>query len=439
MTKNKFFNSFAYFFMISGITLYVWMNQLDFIGMGLFVLVSFFVLIFVKNTIHAFPYFFNMLFMISRTEWSLETIPLFLYFLPIIMAIGFFIHYFKYRDEWVKGALLKPLLLMYVAVILSALNSEILDSNFIFYLVIGSFYLLVYIFFIQTIKGENLSYMIKLFVVLGILISVQILIYYIRSGDIAVALTSDRVNLGWGISNFAATYLIMFISATLYFVKTKPWLLFSVLIIAFEIMMLIFTLSRGGVLAFIATLPFLIIYLYHGQKNKRIITLYIILVLILLITVFSIRTDFFMPLFDRFKDLDFKDGSGRVELWIQAYHKFREYPLFGAGLFARVEGDYFGFYHNTFLHTLASLGMVGFVSLIWQMVVILKVFLKNMTLKKSILLIALLGANIHGLVDNVYFMPQFMIIFFAIIASVEISDQNKINQPYIWRNPNVRT
>jgi len=35
------------------------------------------------------------------------------------------------------------------------------------------------------------------------------------------------------------------------------------------------------------------------------------------------------------------------------------------------------------------------------------------------LLIALFGANIHGMVDNVYYMPQFMVIFFIIIAAVE--------------------
>ncbi|QLY39489.1 O-antigen ligase family protein [Hujiaoplasma nucleasis] len=438
MRADKIFNSIFYFLFLSSITLYIWINHLDFIGMGIFVLVSFFVLVFVKNTIHAFPYFFNMLFMISQTEWSLESIPIFLYALPIILAIGFIIHYIRFRDEWFKGILTKPMLLMFVAMALSIFNSQILDLNFVFYLVIGSFYVLLYVFFIQTIKGDQVEYIIKLFVVLGLMISLQILIYYMNSGDIAEALRSDRVNLGWGISNFAATYLIMFISATIYYVKTKPQYIFFSIVLAFEILMLIFTLSRGGVLSFIALMPLLIYYLYHGQKNKLYITLYILITLIILVTVFIVRTDFFLPLFERFKDLDFKEGNGRVELWIQAYHKFLEYPLVGAGLFARVEGDYFGFYHNTFMHTLASLGLVGMISLLWQIIVVSKLFLRKINLKKSILLIILLGANIHGMVDNVYFMPHFMVIFFAIVAVVEVDEHERLNQPYIWRLSNVK-
>ena len=46
-------------------------------------------------------------------------------------------------------------------------------------------------------------------------------------------------------------------------------------------------------------------------------------------------------------------------------------------------------------------------------------FINRFTIEKTILLIALIGANIHGMVDNVYYMPQFMIIFFIIIAGVE--------------------
>jgi O-antigen ligase len=196
--------------------------------------------------------------------------------------------------------------------------------------------------------------------------------------------------------------------------------------------MLLFTLSRGGILAFIATIPLLIYYLYHGQKNKLMITLNLLVLAIILTTVILFRLDYFIPLYERFMNLDL-EGNGRVELWVQAYHKFREYPLVGAGLFARVEGDYFGFYHNTFMHTLASLGIVGFISLLWQIIVVLKVFLKQKDLRKYVLLIALIGANIHGMVDNVYFMPQFMILFFAVLAVVEIHNLHEEEFSRYWR------
>ena len=131
-----------------------------------------------------------------------------------------------------------------------------------------------------------------------------------------------------------------------------------------------------------------------------------------------IRMDYFLTIWSRLFD-DFFDDSGRFELYKEAWNNFKTYPLFGAGLFARVTDNYFGLYHNTILHTMATLGSIGLISLLWQFIEIMKMFLKRMTVEKAILFIALIGANIHGMVDNVYYMPQFMVIFFIIIASVE--------------------
>ena len=167
-------------------------------------------------------------------------------------------------------------------------------------------------------------------------------------------------------------------------------------------------------------------------------SLYIFLILVLLVTIFVIRTDYLIPLFERFKELDLYDGSGRVDLWKQAIEKFKEFPIVGAGLFARVEGDYFGFYHNTILHTLASLGIIGLISLLWQAFAVVKIIFNKINHEKGVLLIAIVGANIHGMVDNVYFMPQFMIIFFVIVAVIEIYNDNQIMKPRIWRLEDVK-
>jgi len=433
MNIQSFFKSIIYFLILSGFTFFIWINQLDFIGMSIFALVSFFILIFVKNSVHVLPFFFNMMFMISQTDWSLESIPIYLYVLPLLLIVGFIIHFFRFERNRMVGQLTLPLLLMFLAMVLSIFNTEIFNLNYVFYLVIGLFYLFIYFFFLKTLHGDHLKYLIRLFFVIGILIAGQVFFYYMQFDDIALALQSDRVDLGWGISNFVATYLIICISAATYYVKHKPYKIISSIIIAAEILMLMFTLSRGGFLAFVALSPLLLIYLYHGQKHKFIMTIYLLIIINLLVILFVLRTDYFMPLFDRFKALDFTEGNGRVDLWIQAYHKFKQNPLFGAGLFARVEGDYFGFYHNTFMHTLASLGLLGLVSLLWQILVVVKVFLRQMNQEKTILFLALLGANLHGLVDNVYYMPQFMIIFFVLISAVEIVEHNKEIKPRIWR------
>jgi O-antigen ligase len=317
-------------------------------------------------------------------------------------------------------------------------NVDQVTRPFLYYLVIGLIYFMAYLFFLQTIEGDYLKYIIRLFVVLGFLVSLQVLIYYAQSGDILIALESDRVHLGWGISNSVATYLIVFISITLYYVKTKPWFLLSTLLISFEIIMLLFTLSRAGVLSFVALLPFGLFYLYYKQKNKLTITLYLMILVIILSTIFVIKSDYFMPLYERFKDLKFSDGNGRVAIWKEGIQTFVDYPIFGKGIFARVDGDYFGFYHNTFIHTLASLGTIGLISLLWQIIAVICLFSKRLNLKTGVILLAFIGANIHGLFDNVYFMPQFMVIYLILVAILEAYDREEESYHFIWRPPYVK-
>ena len=75
------------------------------------------------------------------------------------------------------------------------------------------------------------------------MISIQILIYYLRVDDIILAIESKSIDLGWGISNFIATYLIMFIASMTYFVKKYKLHLFWIILFLFEIAMLLLTLE----------------------------------------------------------------------------------------------------------------------------------------------------------------------------------------------------
>ncbi|MFW5794240.1 MAG: O-antigen ligase family protein [Bacillota bacterium] len=432
MNNNKIYNKTIYFALLSAFTLFSWYNGLDFLGISVFVIATFFILIFSKNSIHILPFILNMLFMISQTEWSLDTIPMYLYIIPIVLLSGFIIHYFKYREDVKRGKLTFPLLLMFIAMVFSIFNTNIFDLNYIFYLVIGVFYLVIYLFLIKSIKGNNLYYLLRLFACLGVMISLQVFLFYISAEDIIKAIETKDIDLGWGISNFVATYLIVFITSTVYFLKHSKYKILFSFIIAFEIFMLLFTLSRGGILAFIAILPLLVLYLFHEYENKKQMILYTIIIFFILIGVIYSNTSYFIPIWERFIALP-DQHLARIDLWKEAFSKFKEYPLFGAGLFARVEGDYFGFYHNTIMHTLATLGILGLISLLWQGITVLIIFLKNYNSEKIILLIALLGANFHGMVDNVYFMPQFMILFFVIVSVVEIYNRNSLPVIKIWK------
>jgi O-antigen ligase len=430
MLENKFFKSTLYFSIISLITTIIWFFGLESIGMPIFTAIAVAILILNKNGIHILPFLLNMLFMISRTEWSIDTIPIYLYILPALLILAMVFHMVKNKTKLFDGKLKYPLLMLLTAMLLSTINAETFNIGYIFFYFIGIFYLFIYFFFKGSLKGDNLEYLIKLFAVLGVMISIQILIYYIEFGSLTNMFLSGNIFLGWGLGNFAATYLIIFTTTTFYYFKKLRLKFYFYFIILFELVMLIFTLSRGAILAFSVTSIFLFIYLLYKTNNIPKFYIYTIINIFILIVFLSLDTQNII-VFNNRMFMDFFDDNNRFALWIKAWNLFLEHPLFGNGIFSEVNENYFKLYHNTILHTLATLGIFGFIALIWQFLIILKTFLKCLNEKTSILLIALIGANIHGMIDNVYYMPQFMIIFFIIISAVENSSiENSLKTEY---------
>jgi O-antigen ligase len=182
--------------------------------------------------------------------------------------------------------------------------------------------------------------------------------------------------------------------------------------------MLLFTASRGGIIAFAGTFGLCALYLMIQKKWWHTVLYFLSAFAIVGVAVW-IGKDFFLALFDRLASL-LLDDSGRIPIWLDAIAKFREHPLFGNGLFARLDanGDY-RMFHNTILHTAATFGLVGLVGLVMQVYAQFKWTLRGKTTEGIFLAIALLGAHMHGLVDNIYYMPQFMIVIVIIVAVCE--------------------
>lgn len=418
MLENKFFKSALYFSIISLITTIFWFFGLESIGMPIFAGIAIAILIYSKNGIHVVPFLLNMLFMISRTEWSMDTIPIYLYILPALFVLAMIFHMIKNKIKLFDGKLKYPLLMLLAAMLLSTINAESFTIGYIFYYFIGIFYLFIYFFFKGSLKGDNLEYLIKLFSVLGVMIAIQVLLYHLRLDDILYEIRNNDIDLGWGISNFVATYLSMFIISIFYYIKTYKKGYFLIPICLFEVTMLMLTSSRGGILAFGSAFVFLIFFLNYNVKNKYKILIYLSLVVLISLIAVYINLDFFQTMFRRLFS-DFFDDNYRFINWKKGWNAFIAHPIFGSGIFSEVNDNYFKLYHSTIIHTLGTLGIFGLIALVWQFVNILQVFLNKLNMKKSILLIAIIAANVQGLVDNVYYMPQFMIIFFIIIAATE--------------------
>lgn len=428
MTEKNFFTKIPYLLSVSILTLFFWYKGLESIGIPLFLTVCFFILIFTRNSIHILPFLLNSLFMISQTEWNLDLIPIYMYLAPAVLILGMLLHAIRFKVNIFRGKFLLGIGLLSLALIVSTIvNTEVYDINTVLVFNVAIFFVLLYGFFANTIKGDNLLYLIRIFVILGILISFQVLIFYLRiylaEGSPAVhdALAHKEIDLGWGISNFVATYLIMFISSVTYYVKKYKLHLFWIILALFEISMLLFTLSRAGILAFLATSVFLVLFMFIKYEHKLTLFLNLIMGVLVFGGIIYFAKDYFITVIERLELLRL-DDSGRIELWEEAVGIIKTNPIFGKGLFARsthVGLNELRMFHNTILHALACFGILGGLALIVQFVSILRIFFYQFNQEKAILLISLIGANIHGMVDNTYFMPQYMILMFVIVAVVE--------------------
>ena len=426
MTEKHFFTNLPYLITISLATLAIWYFKVEDIGMLVFAGIVFLLLLLVKNTIYTLPFMLNMLFMISQTEWNLSEIPLYLYIVPALLILGFIAHTIIYKVRVFGGSLFVGLLWLAIAAIIStAINSFALDMTTLLIFIVAVFFVYLYAFLANTLKGDHVLYLTKIFEILGAMIAIQVTLFYLNPDiDIIDAIETKKLDLGWGISNFVATYLIMFIATTTYFVKKYKMHIFWILLALFEVVTLLFTLSRAGIIAFMLTTVLLVVYMFVKYEHKWNLLLNLLIGIAIFIGLGFLFKEYFITIWERI-DLYGLDDNGRIELWQEAWTKFNENRVFGAGVFAREAENEWRMFHNTILNIMAWFGSFGLVALLIQFIAVIRVFFTKLTQEKAILLIALIGANMHGMVDNIYMMPQYMIIMFIIIAVVE--NANKID------------
>ena len=151
MKRQTFFDSIIYFIVLSGLTFVSWAFKLDLIGTMVFSLLAFLILVFKENSIYSVPVLFNMLFLISRRDWEIAELPMFYFLIPVCVVIGFLIHYLRFHQSNVHGSLTYPFILLFVGMILSVLTHQFHHPYQLFYIAFGLFYILVYVFFSQTI------------------------------------------------------------------------------------------------------------------------------------------------------------------------------------------------------------------------------------------------------------------------------------------------
>ncbi|MDD3123051.1 MAG: hypothetical protein PHC62_05980, partial [Candidatus Izemoplasmatales bacterium] len=121
MEKRAFIYQMPYLGILGFLALFFWTFKLEYIGIPLFLVWFVILLITKKDSSPSIPVLFSSLFMISQTEWSFSQIPLYLYFTPVMILLGFIIHIIKFKVRLFYGKLLLGLILFLVAMLLSTI------------------------------------------------------------------------------------------------------------------------------------------------------------------------------------------------------------------------------------------------------------------------------------------------------------------------------
>lgn len=278
------------------------------------------------------------------------------------------------------------------------------------------------------------EYLIKILFVMGIIITLQLVVYYARLGgieEIKKAILAKEISLGWASKNNVAPTLSMCIPAGFYFCikKNKLSPIFAIISLL-EFALLMFTGSRGAIMVTVVLLPAMLLYTMAKTENKVAFGVTVCAVFCVAFFIIAYYGEFMSGVIDNIIGRGL-DSSGRVDwLYPEAVEAFKQWPIFGAGWDYRLGELASSFYtpywyHSTALQILATMGIVGVITFVFFYFWRYRTLLAH---RKNPAFVALLAAlflfDAYGMVDTNFFGPTFFIMLLCIsfVADVTLSE-----------------
>lgn len=420
-------------YIVGTISVLCWALGLELVGLIFFVTLASYGLIRLENTL---PVLTSFLFVpvIFKRHFTIADFNIWL--LPAIgvFVIALIIHWIKFRPKLKQPKFIFGFLALIVAFITMGIGSG-KPFYFNYWLTsVGVIALLVvvYLFFNATLAKVDIKFFAKLFMTLGLVIFVQIAIYYATVDSFYFAIMRKSLHLGWAISNAIGTVLLFTIPITAYLIISSKRNAFYIIATVLQLVAMLFTFSRGAILALvIGAIPIIIyLYKYSYDRMKFIVKSEFIFIGIMLLVVFL-----FGPLSEvlKFMVATGFDDRLRMEDYLLAWNNFLDFPIFGTNLYYlfEIKGKIY-WYHNTLLQMASSMGLVGLLAMLYHWFEKYRVIVKSFNPFNVFLTIALLMTEIHGLIDVTYFAVHFMIPLIAILLIMEKNTSINLEQPVLF-------
>ena len=398
------------------ITVFLWWLNEPIIAMILYVILA--IIIIITDTKRITIVTLIMAALISFRDTNLSsTAPIIT--ITVIVALPFIIFDIAKTKFNFKNKILIALLIFLGANVLSLIN---ITKDTIIWGLLGvaqTFAFALLFFYLSNRQKEgDFKYLGKNAAALGISIAVEFAIYALTyDGD----MIGKNIKLGWGMSNSIAMLVTMLVPLTysLYLQnQNNKFPLFAVII---ELTVVLLMLSKGAYIAMAVVLVLLGILLLKKAKDRKTLIYDHIFAFglygIVLLAIFQIDSlkQGFLLYFERMDDRGWFIDASRIDIYKYSLSIFKRFPLFGSGsytgVYYLVEGGFPAnliHYHNIFLHSLATLGIVGLGSFLYFLYVSIKSTFVNQSYNITVF-IAIVGMIIHGMVDNTWYNPLIII------------------------------
>lgn len=427
---DKIVYSDWYLLAIAALVVLFWALEALVAGFITFLLIISVLLVLKRDMTPCLPIVISIYCVISKAEFPPYFAYMFIMFVPVVASLIF--HFVYYRHGKVRGGAFGLAYLLVAAsmfmggVMSNQLNDELKGLAFAAFL--GLFPFAVYELIVNCCndikKTEFVSYVCRAFAFLGLLITAQLVIYYIRV-KLGMIPEGSEVHLGWGISNGAATVLLATMPITMYVAVTdkKLWrsLIFALLSVA-QMAAVISTVSRGAILVGIAEFVLMIIASVVFNKHRKVYAAVYAVIAVVVIVCCVLMKDRLIAFVERAFSNGLS-GSGRDIIYVEAIEVFKQNKLFGVGFGYIGTNSYLNafpmyYFHSTFFQTLASLGLFGLVASVYMYYKRIKFAFSKGRAFNIFLIVSCFGFEGYAMINTFTFLAVPGLLIIAVLTAV---------------------
>lgn len=444
LVVKKFISSGFYLVLIALICYVSWAFSLVLMGLSILTLILVIVLVTQPNSFYCLPVFLLAFYMFPDFK------PTY-YFAGIhlgIFAVAVIFNLIVYKRKLQKSNLFYALLGTFLAAIVGGIVYTTMTYGFIKYFKDVLFMLVLtvsfsggFLFLNSTVSLKDLNtdykkYISKVILLVAVLTIAQMITYYLRSDNIALAISRKTLRLGWGNTNTLAAVLMITIPFTLYLSTCYRYGAFFSVLAFLEYTAIWITHSRGCILISTAMLFLYLLYLIITTKNanRYIIIVNMALYLLAALVFVTLFKDEFLNLFGMIFEKGF-DDSGRFNLYKEAWALFKKHFIFGTGYYYKTDQtrSFMYMFHCTVLQIAANLGIIGIIAFGYFYYHKYKILIKNLKCPMGVAtLVAIISLELYGLIDVtlvIYYLAVTMLILLLIAQkSTEINDCCKLTE-----------